>query len=88
MSNILASGQLPLTTKIPESRQVITALVGNSEYAFISSDSGSVYKLATATGEISTLANVDHVWSLVYRGNNLVFGSLSGEIHSLSIDSP
>lgn len=44
MANKANSGQLPNITKLPEDRNNVSALVGDSQRAFIASDSGNVFK--------------------------------------------
>lgn len=81
-------GKQAIITKLPEDRNLITALVGDSQHAFIASDSGNVFKLSLKTGDISIIATVNRVWSLVCRANSLAFSSLSGEVHFVKDESP
>lgn len=83
--NQLALREALFTTTLSQKRVVVTALHVGDGFLLVAFASGCVYRVGLVTESVKVLAQVKDVWSLACRGSNVIFGSLKGEIHILSM---
>lgn len=79
--------QTPLIRTLSLERSISTSLRSGKDFALIAFANGSIYRAGAETEDVETIAQIPDVWSLAYRDNSAIFGSLNGELHLLDVQA-